>query len=101
MAGTRSALIVATYAYDDAAGLTTLRAPRRDAEALSEVLGDPNIGGFEVRTVLNQPAHVVNLEVARFFADRRPDDLLLLHFSCHGVKDDSGELYFAATDTRL
>ena len=99
--GRRSALIVATYAYDDAAGLTALRAPRQDAEALSKVLGDPEIGGFEVRTVINQPSHVVTLEVARFFADRRPDDLLLLHFSCHGVKDDAGELYFAATDTRL
>lgn len=51
--------------------------------------------------MVNQPSHVVNLEVARFFADRRPDDLLLLHFSCHGVKDDSGELYFATADTRL
>jgi hypothetical protein len=99
--GARSALIVATYAYDDAAGLNALRAPRQDAEALSQVLGDPEVGGFDVRTVVNQPAHVVNLEVARFFANRRPDDLLLLHFSCHGVKDDAGELYFAATDTRL
>ena len=101
MPETRSALIVATYAYDDAAGLNALRAPRQDAEALSKVLGDPEVGGFDVRTVVNQPAHVVNLEVARFFANRRPDDLLLLHFSCHGVKDDAGDLYFAATDTRL
>ena len=36
-----------------------------------------------------------------FFADRRPDDLLLVHFSCHGVKDEGGELYFAAANTRL
>jgi Tol biopolymer transport system component len=97
---TRSALIVATYDYEDP-GLTRLRAPARDAEALSDVLGDPAIGGFEVHSVVNQPAHVVNVEVARFFANRRPDDLLLLHFSCHGVKDDSGELYFATPDTRL
>jgi hypothetical protein len=34
---------------------------------------------------------------------RRPqrDDLLLLHFSCHGLKDDSGQLYFAAADTEV
>jgi len=97
---TRSALIVATYDYQDP-GLTRLRAPARDAEALSEVLADPDIGGFQVHFVVNQPAHVVNVEVARFFAHRKPDDLLLMHFSCHGVKDDSGELYFATPDTRL
>ena len=39
--------------------------------------------------------------IATFFADRRADDLLLLHFSCHGVKDDSGELFFAAANTRF
>lgn len=100
MTESRSALIVATWAYDDE-GLTRLKAPGHDAEALSEVLADPDIGGFDVRTVVNQPAHVVNVEVARFFANRRPDELLLLHFSCHGVKDDSGELYFASSDTRL
>ena len=100
MAGTRSALIVATYAYDDP-GLTRLRAPGRDADALAEVLADPDIGGFEVETVVNQPWHQVSLAVARFFQKRKPDDLLLLHFSCHGVKDDSGELYFAAKDTQL
>ncbi len=93
-------MIVATYAYDDP-GLTRLRAPGRDADALAEVLADPDIGGFEVETVVNQPWHQVSLAVARFFQKRKPDDLLLLHFSCHGVKDDSGELYFAAKDTQL
>ena len=100
MDGKRSALIVASYEYEDP-GLQLLRAPARDAEALARVLRDPEIGGFEVHTVLNQPAHVANLAVEEFFAERRPDDLLVLHFSGHGVKDDSGELYFATTDTQL
>ena len=100
MAGRRSALIVATYEYGDT-GLARLRAPEHDAEALAGVLGDPAVGDFEVQTVVNQPAHEVNRAVAAFFRDGRPDDLFLLHFSCHGVKDDSGELYFAAPDTSL
>ncbi len=100
MAGARSALIVATHAYDDAR-LARLRAPEHDAEALAEVLADPDIGGFDVTTVLNRPWHEVSRAVAQFFRDRRPDDLVLVHFSCHGLKDDSGELYFAATDTSL
>jgi hypothetical protein len=98
--GSRSALIVAGDDYTDP-GLRQLRAPASDAEALAGVLRDPRIGGFQVRTLLNQPAHEVNLAVEEFFADRRPDDLLLLHISCHGVKDEGGELYFATANTRL
>jgi uncharacterized RDD family membrane protein YckC len=98
--GTRSALIVASDDYTDP-GLRRLRAPASDARALAGVLRDPKIGGFEVRTLLNEPAYEVNEAVEEFFADRRPDDLLLLHFSCHGVKDEGGELYFAAANTKL
>jgi hypothetical protein len=98
--GTRSALIVANDSYTDP-GLSRLRAPDSDAQALARVLRDPDIGDFEVRVLLNEPAHEVNLAVEEFFADRRPDDLLLVHFSCHGVKDESGELFFAAANTRL
>ena len=100
MDGTRSALIVASYDYTDP-GLRRLRAPASDARALGAVLQDPGIGGFEVHTLLNEPAHEVNLAVEEFFADRRPDDLLLVHFSCHGVKDEGGELYFAMANTLL
>ncbi|TQS27972.1 caspase, EACC1-associated type [Microbispora sp. KK1-11] len=99
-AGTRSALIVAGDEYRDP-GLRRLRAPARDAEALARVLGDPAIGGFRVRTLLNEPTHVVSEMVEEFFTDRAPDDVLLLHFSCHGVKDDNGELYFATPTTKL
>src|SRR4051812_19549602 len=100
VAGSRDALIVASYDYADST-LRGLRAPAHDAEALSEVLGDPEVGGFRVRTLLNEPSHAVNVAVEDFFADRTPEDLLLLHFSCHGVKDEAGDLFFAAVDTRL
>src|SRR5215831_11463036 len=99
-AGARSALIVASYDYADP-GLGQLHAPANDAQALEAVLRDPAIGGFEVRTLLNEPAHVVNLAVEEFFADRRAGDLLLVHFSGHGVKDEDGELYFAAANSML
>ncbi|WP_214324393.1 caspase, EACC1-associated type [Nonomuraea sediminis] len=99
-AGRRTALIVAGDQYQDP-GLRRLRAPALDAEALARVLGDPAIGGFAVRTMVNEPTPVVNEAVEEFFADRDPDDLLLLHFSGHGVKDDSGELYFATPTTKL
>ncbi|MCA2219891.1 caspase family protein [Nonomuraea aurantiaca] len=99
-AGRRVALIVASDEYGDP-GLRRLRAPALDAEALAGVLGDAAIGGFEVRTMLNESTAVINEAVEEFFADRHPDDLLLLHFSGHGVKNDNGELYFATPSTKL
>ncbi len=98
MAENRSALIVAVSEYQDA-GLRQLVAPAQDAEALARVLGDPAIGGFAVKTLLNQPSHQINREIEAFFANRAKEDLLLLYFSGHGVKDEEGRLYFATTDT--
>src|SRR5680860_94838 len=96
----RSALIVASYDYLDP-GLRALRAPAQDAEALGAVLRNPQIGGFAVRTMLNEPAHVINEAVEEFFDDRVRDDLLLMHFSCHGIRDEDGRLFFAASNTKL
>jgi uncharacterized caspase-like protein len=53
-----------------------------------------------VRTLLNQPAHTVRLAIEDLFSERDRDDLLLLYFSCHGVKHQSGRLYFATSTTR-
>jgi hypothetical protein len=96
----RSALIIANDQYQDA-HLRSLRAPAKDATALARVLGHPEIGNFDVKVVTNEPEHRLRREIAMFFADRQHDDLLLAHFSCHGVKDDSGQLYFATPDTEL
>ena len=99
MDGRRTALIVASDEFEHA-GLSRLQAPSADAEALARVLGDPDIGGFDVRVVHNSPSHTVQARVEDLFAEGKPDDLLLLHFSGHGLKSDSGELFFAATNTR-
>jgi Caspase domain len=99
VAGDRRALIVAVDDYIHET-LRRLRAPSADARALARVLGDPAIGGFDVEVVLNESSHDIELRVEDLFAEGRPDDLLLVHFSCHGLKSESGELFFAATDTR-
>jgi uncharacterized RDD family membrane protein YckC len=96
--GARHALIVATDTYEND-GLDQLRSPGQDALALAGVLGDSEVGGFDVDVVRNEPAHVVARRVEDFFADRARSDSLLLHFSCHGLKNASGQLFFAATDT--
>ena len=94
----RRALIVASDRYQHE-GLGRLGSPAHDAEALQSVLANPYIGRFDVRVVQNQPSHVIRREIADFFAERQPDDMLLLHFSCHGLKNAAGELYLASTDT--
>jgi uncharacterized caspase-like protein len=96
----RGALVVAVGQYQDP-GLRRLRAPAHDAEALREVLADPAVGGFDVELVVDGTEAQMRRQVWAFFNGRRTDDTLLVHFSCHGVKDDSGELYFAARDTEL
>jgi hypothetical protein len=96
----RSALIVASSRYSDPR-LRRLRAPACDAEQLAAVLGDADIGAFDVEVLVDEPEHVMRRKLAVFFKDRGRDDLLLLHFSCHGLKDEDGRLYFAATDTEL
>src|SRR6266545_602320 len=92
------ALVVAIDRYDDPS-LQELTAPAADAEALVEVFGDPDLGGFDVDVVHNCPSWVVSRRVEALLADRRPRDLAVIHFSCHGLKNDHGELYLAATNT--
>ena len=97
--GRRLALLIATYRYADA-GLRQLTAPAHDAEALAGVLRDPDIAGFEVTMLVNEPHHVVGEAIGDFYRDRRRDDLTLLYFTGHGLKDDDGRLYLAMANTR-
>jgi hypothetical protein len=96
----RTALIIANARYADPK-LQGLRAPVDDAQALADVLSDSRIGDFEVELLVDQNEPTIRRRVAAFFANRNPEDTLLLHFSCHGLKDDNGDLYFAASDTEI
>ncbi|MFG1628875.1 caspase family protein [Kribbella sp. NPDC049227] len=99
MDGRRVALVIANDQYDDP-GLRRLVAPAQDAAALAEVLADPSVGGFAVQVLHNESAQEIRFAVEDFFADRAPEDLLLLHFSCHGLKNSAGELFLAVADTK-
>jgi len=99
MDGARVALVVANDEYADP-GLRRLTAPAHDAAALAEVLADPAVGGFGVQVLRNESAQGIRFAVEDFFADRSPEDLLLLHFSCHGLKNAAGELFLAVADTQ-
>src|SRR5215218_2487701 len=94
----RLALVVATETYRDPS-LRQLRAPARDVRDLTDVLADPEVGGFAVTSVIDKAAHEIRLAIEEFLDDRRTDDLLLLYLSCHGLVDPRRRLFFAASDT--
>ena len=96
----RYALIVAVDSYEDPA-LSQLRSPGVDAQALANVLADGTIGGYQVEVIRNGDERSIRRRVAEFLANRDPEDLILMHFSCHGVKDGQNRLHLAATDTEV
>lgn len=98
MAG-KFALIIGNSHYEDSR-LGRLRAPDVDVESLAQILKAPDVGQFdEVTTLLNEGCATVRKVLARFYEQRRGDDLLFLYFSGHGVKDEQGHLYLALRDT--
>jgi Caspase domain len=92
VSGERKALIVADDEYDQEA-LRNLVAPAADAEALGRVLGDRQIGGFTVQVMRNEPSYVIQAQIEELFLESMPDDVLLLHFSGHGLKSQSGNCF--------
>jgi caspase domain-containing protein len=98
MDGGRRALIVATDSYQHR-DLNSLASATADAEQLAAVLDDEELCGFSTRLVKNAKSYEVVRAIEDILADALPADLIWMHFSCHGLKDDSGTLYLAASDT--
>ena len=93
------ALVIGNSQYDDPR-LAQLSAPGKDAEDLARILRDRSFCAFDdVRVLLNQPEPVVRGAIDEFFDQKSPDDLLVLYFSGHGVRDELGALYLAVKNT--
>lgn len=97
---TRSALLIGVRRYEDER-LTQLGAPAADVKALARVLLDPAIAAFDTVKILIDPARQRAIDaIADLIHDRSTDDLVLLYFSGHGIRDDRGELFLALGATR-
>ncbi|MEH1921419.1 caspase, EACC1-associated type [Nostoc sp.] len=93
------ALLIGVSKYEP--GLTPLPAAAKDVEAMQRVLLNPEIGGFDdVTLLINPQRQVMDEAIEALFANRQKDDLVLLFFSGHGIKDENGKLYFAACNTK-
>jgi WD40 repeat protein/uncharacterized caspase-like protein len=93
------ALLIGVSEYEPE--LKPLPAAPKDVEAMQRVLAHPEMGGFdEVKVLINPDPEAMQVEIETMFKSRKRDDLVLLFFSGHGVKDESGRLYFATRTTR-
>ena len=83
----------------DVPAFSKLVARSSEPPSLESVLTSPDIGGFNVTTLRNEPCARVTQEIKTFFASRDPDDLLLLYYSGVVLKDSEWGLHFTTTDT--
>ena len=94
------ALLVGVGEY--AGGLNALPGTLTDIQEMQRVLQDPEIGGFDMVDLLPNPdLQTLQLGIERFFSENRSkEDLILLYFSGHGVRDDNSSLYIATSQTQ-
>ena len=94
------ALIIGNDNYTDPK-LAHLKTPEADTRALAGVLSDANLGKFDqVIPLINQTETETRRAISSFLANKKPDDLVLVYFSGHGVLDSRGRLFLALQDTQ-
>ncbi|MBD6617102.1 tetratricopeptide repeat protein [Komarekiella sp. 'clone 1'] len=95
------ALLIGISDYEP--GLNPLPASVKDMEAIAKVLQHPEMGGFaqtDIQKLENPDPQKMQEAIETLFSDRRKDDLVVLYFSGHGIKDESGKLHLATRLTR-
>ena len=93
------ALIIGNNKYNDAK-LAPLKTPEADSHELAKVLRAKNIGNFDEVSLLINPTEAKSRRtISVFLSNKKPDDLVLLYFSGHGVLDGRGSLFLALKDT--
>ncbi|MEO0537359.1 MAG: caspase family protein [Cyanobacteria bacterium P01_A01_bin.123] len=95
----KHALLIGVSQYQPE--LSPLPGTADDIKAMRGVLSHPEMGGFdEVQTLLNPEPMAMQEAIELFFSNCKKNDLALLFFSGHGIKDDQGRLYFSTPKTR-
>src|SRR5258708_6957190 len=96
----KKALIIANRHYADRR-FNELPGAVQDAEQLESVLSDRIISDFIIEAQVDESCRTIMKRMEAFFGGAQPDDLLLLHLSCHGRIDSLGHLSFIVSDTEL
>ncbi len=96
---TKIALLIGVSDYGF--GFNPLPRAQKDVQAMRQILQHPEIGSFtEVRTLINPDRQVIEEAIEALFSARQRDNLVLLYFSGHAIKDSNGKLYLATSITR-
>ncbi|WP_217566801.1 caspase family protein [Streptomyces sp. GbtcB7] len=95
----RFALVLGSHTFTDSR-LDRLRSPVHDVGELSRVLADPEIGQFVITSADNPTAQELRSTAEEFFGGRERDDVLLLYYTGHGIREGD-ELLLAGSDTDL
>ena len=91
------ALLIGVTEYGE--GIPPLSAPSNDVEEMKRVLEHPEMGGFEVQTMIDPAPTPMRKEIKKLFSDCGKGDVVLLFFSGHGITDDENKLYLATSIT--
>jgi hypothetical protein len=94
--GKRYALLVANFEYDN---IKDLIAPKYDAIKLEEILKNSEYGDFECFSLINKNSSEVQEFIEEFYDNKKQDDVLLLYYSGHGVRDKKRNLYLTFKST--
>ena len=95
------ALLIGVSEYEP--GLNSLPGAVMDVDAMQQVLQHPDVGEFapsDITVLKNPQRQTMEEAIEVVFFNRQKDDLVLVYFSGHGIKDDSGRLYLATRQTR-
>ncbi len=95
------ALLIGVSEYES--GLNPLPASVKDIQAIAKILQHPEMGGFaeaDIQKLENPEPQKMQEAIETLFSDRRKDDLAIVYFSGHGIKDEGGKLYLATRLTR-
>ncbi|NEN97696.1 MAG: CHAT domain-containing protein [Moorea sp. SIO3I7] len=97
--GVKRALLIGVSEYGQ--GLKPLPGATKDLEEIKGILDSPQLGNFvDVKALSNPDRQEMEEAIEELFASSTKDDLVLLFFSGHGVKDSSNQLYLTTRITR-
>jgi hypothetical protein len=95
------ALLIGVGNYEHPDDVKSLASPPKDVAAMQRILLNAQVGEFsEVIPLIDPDPMQMQEAIETLYRDRDKNDLVLLFFSGHGIKDDSGKLHFATRLTR-
>ncbi|MDU9048465.1 MAG: DUF1566 domain-containing protein [Candidatus Electrothrix sp. Rat3] len=94
------AILIASSEYSTESGLTRLRCPENDVDALDAILSSPDFGNFtETFVFRNASSDKIRPALNSVLVNAEKDDLILIYFSGHGKLNRLGHLCLATANT--